>query len=112
MSTKEVHLEAVSNLSATAFIAALDRFIAWRGYYAHLKSDNGINFKGAERELRNMFRAASEFFKDCRSQLQETQLLIQWFFIPPSVSHFGDLWEAGIMQNKSVSQFKTNVRFQ
>jgi len=66
MATKAVHLEAVSDLSTNAFIAALERFVARRGLCAHLKSDNGTNFRGADRELRNLFREASDFFKECR----------------------------------------------
>jgi len=64
MSTKAVHLELVSDLSSTAFIKALRRFVITviRGRCARLYSDNGINFKGAERELRQMLRAASEFY--------------------------------------------------
>jgi len=56
MSTKAVHLKLVSDLSSTAFIKALRRFVAIRGRCARLYSDNGTNFKGAERELRQMFQ--------------------------------------------------------
>jgi len=97
MATKAVHLELVSDLSSTAFIKAL-RFVAIRGRCARLYNDNGNNFKGAERELRQMFRTASEFYERCRSELDKRR--IDWTFISPSAPHFGGLWEAGIKSIK------------
>ncbi|KAM0724647.1 hypothetical protein ACS0PU_009728 [Formica fusca] len=67
MATRAVHLEAVSDLTTASFLAAFKRFVARRGRCARLASDNGTNFRGADRELRDMFDAASEFFKDCRA---------------------------------------------
>jgi len=55
MATKAMHLELVSNLTSEAFIAALRRFIARRGLKDHLYSDNGSNFVGANRELKEIF---------------------------------------------------------
>jgi len=97
-STKAVHLELVSDLSSIAFIKALRRFVAIRGRCVRLYSDNGTNFKGAERELRQMFRAASEFYEGCRSELDKRR--IDWTLIPPSAPHFGGLWEAGVKSTK------------
>ncbi|XP_026317746.1 uncharacterized protein LOC113228607 [Hyposmocoma kahamanoa] len=48
MVTKAVHLELVSDLSATAFIAALRRMAARRGAPRHVYCDNGTNFVGTE----------------------------------------------------------------
>lgn len=47
MSTKVIHLEIVSDLTAAAFIAALRRFCAGRGKVNTLTSNNATNFKGA-----------------------------------------------------------------
>ncbi|KAK9736322.1 hypothetical protein QE152_g12585 [Popillia japonica] len=44
----------IKNLSS--FINALRRFIARRGMVANIYSDNGTNFVGANRELRNLQR--------------------------------------------------------
>jgi len=74
MAIKAVHLELVSDLSSTAFIKALRRFVAIRGRCARLYSDNSTNFKGTERELRQMFRAASEFYEGCRSELDKKRI--------------------------------------
>jgi hypothetical protein len=61
MATKAIHLEWVSNLTSEAFIAALKRFIAGRGLIDHLYSDNGSNFVGANRELKEFFLSLKGF---------------------------------------------------
>jgi len=60
MATKAIHLELVSNLTSEAFIAAMKRFIARRGLIDHLYSDNGSNFVGANRELKEFFKASAQ----------------------------------------------------
>ncbi|KAJ8723413.1 hypothetical protein PYW08_003325 [Mythimna loreyi] len=80
MSTRAVHLEAVSELSTKGFLAAFKRFVARRGRCAELHSDNGTNFVGAARELANNGT--------------------EWHFIPPHAPNFGGLWEAGIKSTK------------
>ena len=54
MSVKAVHIEAVSDLTAEAFLACLRRFIARRGKPKTIFSDRGTNFIGAHRELKNL----------------------------------------------------------
>lgn len=98
MSTKAVHLEPVSDLSTDAFLAAFRRFVARRGHCSRLTSDNGTNFRCADRELRTMFAAATDFFHDCRAHLASDGT--EWRFIPPSAPHFGGLWEAGVRAAK------------
>ena len=44
MTTRAVHIEVVSDQSAEAFSAALNRFVARRGNVKKLYSDNGPNF--------------------------------------------------------------------
>ncbi|XP_033314653.1 uncharacterized protein LOC117213415 [Bombus bifarius] len=51
---KAVHIELVSDLTSEAFIAALRRFIARRGFCVTIYSDNGTNFVGANNELREL----------------------------------------------------------
>lgn len=102
MSTKAIHVELVSDLSTSAFLNALKRFIARRGRCAHIYSDNGSNFKGARNELNALYELINA------SSHQETSRycsdISQWHFIPPYSPHMGGLWEAGI---KSV---KTHLR--
>ena len=49
---RAVHLEVAHSLVADSFIMALRRFQARRGNPVRICSDNGSNFVGAERELR------------------------------------------------------------
>jgi len=56
MTTKAVYLELVSSLTSEVFIGVLKHFIARRGLIDHLYSDNGRNFVGANRELKEIFK--------------------------------------------------------
>jgi hypothetical protein len=64
-------------------------FISRRGQPSEIFSDNGTNFRGAEKEL-----------MDCLQQLDQDKVHnflliyhIQWNFIPPHAPHFGGAWE-------------------
>ena len=54
--TKAVYLELVSELTTSASVAALRRFIGRRGISNTIWSDHGSNFIGAEREIRELLR--------------------------------------------------------
>ncbi|XP_075150529.1 uncharacterized protein LOC142224632 [Haematobia irritans] len=54
---RTVHLELVSNLSTSAFIGALKRFIARRGHCQNIYSDNATNFVGAKNQLSELAEA-------------------------------------------------------
>jgi hypothetical protein len=92
-STKAIHLELVSDLTAANFLNGLKRFIARRGMVANIYSDNATNFVGAQRDLRDVF-LADEFGNIVLRHLAEFN--INWHFIPARSPHFGGLWEAGI----------------
>ncbi|XP_071573006.1 uncharacterized protein [Temnothorax nylanderi] len=94
LSSKAIHLEAVSDLSSASFLAAFRQFIARRSHCRLLLSDNGTNFRGAAKELRANFRAASSFYNTCAASLGNQGT--EWSFIPPGAPHFGGLWEAGV----------------
>ena len=51
MASRAVHLEMAYSLDTSSCIHALRRFISRRGQVAHIRSDNGTNFVGAEQEL-------------------------------------------------------------
>ncbi|CAK1579069.1 unnamed protein product [Parnassius mnemosyne] len=100
MSTKAIHLELVGDLTSDAFIGAFRRFVARRGRCAHIWSDQGRNFVGANRIL------AAEW-AEARLQLEgpiaETLAMdgTEWHFIPAYSPHMGGLWEAGIKSMKN-----------
>lgn len=52
LSIRAIHVEVASSLDTDSFINALRRFTARRGQVSEMRSDNGTNFVGAERELR------------------------------------------------------------
>ncbi|XP_072182239.1 uncharacterized protein [Diadema setosum] len=54
LNTRAVHLELAVDCSTMEFLQVLRRFKSIRGLPARLLSDNGTQFIGAERELREM----------------------------------------------------------
>ncbi len=105
LSVKAVHLVLVSDLTTEAFVAALRRFIARRGYPSLIWSDHGTNFVGAKRELKELQAflysqttctctqgAISEF---CNSHN------IEWRYIPERAPHFSGLWESAVRSTKT-----------
>lgn len=52
MNTKAVHIETVKSLDTDDFLIALMRFVALRGNIRQIRIDNGANYVGAERVLR------------------------------------------------------------
>ena len=100
MASKAVHIELATDLSSEGFLAALRRFISRRGIPAHIYSDNGTNFVGANRELLEIY----DLFKNDKfAQTIEnyaSSQRIQWHFNPPLSPHFGGLWEAAVKSFK------------
>lgn len=95
LSTKAAHLEIVNSLSTEHFLAAFSRFCSRRGTCCEVWSDNGTNFVGANRALRETWE---KIIKDCemRTAIQE----ISWKFIPRHSPTFGGLWEACVKSMK------------
>lgn len=93
-SSKAVHLEIVTSLTTEAFLAALSRFTARRGLCEQLFSDNGTNFVGASRDLREV----QKFLENSKSEIETflAKQRIKWSFNPPRSPHFGGLWEAAV----------------
>jgi len=98
LSTRAVHLEAVSDYTAEAFLAALRRFTSRRGLCRTLWSDCGTNFVGADAKLRQFFSASSLDQRRIGKQLASEG--IRWRFNPPSAPHFGGVREAAVKSLK------------
>lgn len=94
MATKAVHIDIVSDLTASAFLAAFDRFVARRGIPDSVFSDNGTNYVGAARQLKLLFQ------NEGTQNLISTRFPCKWHFNPPAAPHFGGLWEAAIKSVK------------
>ena len=100
LSVKAAHLELVSDLTSSAFIACLRRFVARRGKPSLIMSDNGTNFVGANRELKEF----CQFLEDQKTHQAISEFCsnihITWKFIPERAPHFGGLWEATVKSMK------------
>lgn len=96
MTTRCLHLDLLESLDTDAFLISLRRFIARRGKLFELFSDNGTNFVGGNREIKEAHEAMAPQLKE---QLAEQK--ISFRFIPPSALHFGGIWEREV---KSVKQ--------
>ncbi|XP_052901612.1 uncharacterized protein LOC128309295, partial [Anopheles moucheti] len=96
-----IHIELVSDLTTTAFLAALRRFVARRGKVCELHSDNATTFKGAANELRRLYEMLKTNDEDRRSIVDWcANNEMDWKFIPPRAPHFGGLWEAAVKSAK------------
>ena len=99
-STKAVHLEVVTTQTTEAFLAALKRFTSRRGLPTDFYSDNGGNFRGAARDLEQLYQLlkTDEWQDTLRAFFLENH--INWHFIPERAPHFGGLWEAAVKSAK------------
>ena len=89
LTTRSIHLEVAYNLDISFFTQALRRFVARRGQVTEMVSDNGTNFIGGERELRETIQAwKNEPISDFLLEKG-----ISWSFNPPGASHYGGTWE-------------------
>ncbi|KAJ8704282.1 hypothetical protein PYW08_013006 [Mythimna loreyi] len=99
MVTKAVHLELVSDLTSSAFLAAVHRMPARRGAPRHMYSDNGTNFVGAHRKLQEEYHHLQNVFSD-KLFTEITKLNIEWHFNAPSWPQAGGLWERAVRSLK------------
>ncbi|XP_028405257.1 uncharacterized protein LOC114527763 [Dendronephthya gigantea] len=93
---RAVHLEVAHSLEADSFIMALRRFQARRGNPVRILSDNGTNFVGAERELREALNELDP--KRVADELSARG--VEWKFNPPAAPWFGGAWESLVKSTK------------
>lgn len=99
MATKAIHLEVVSDLTSSAFIAALRRMASRRGTPGHIFSDNGKNFVGANRLLQQEYQEIEKIFNQEFSK-EIVDMKIQWHFNAPLWPSAGGLWESAVKSLK------------
>ncbi len=93
---RAVRIEHLTDLSVDAFLLALTRSTA-RGVRPHtVLSDNGGNFDGANRLLRQLWLALPQ------EELERRQPQIKWKFNPPYASHYGGVFERLIKAAKEA----------
>ena len=98
LATRAIHLEVAQSMDTDSFVNSMRRFIARRGIPEVMRSDNGSNFVGGNKELREAISDWNE------SQIHEflLQRNIKWLFNPPSGSHFGGVWERCIRTVRKI----------
>ena len=89
LATWAVHLEIAGDTSTDSFILALRWFVSRRGPIDIIRSDNGTNFIGAERELRIALKELDQIL--ISSELNRYH--IEWKFNPPASPWMGGVWE-------------------
>ena len=92
LNTRAVHLELAVDYSTMEFIQVLRRFFAVRGQPSLIISDNGTQFVGAERELKEMIRGWDT------EKLRERGM--QWKFATPASPHHNRCAEALVKSGK------------
>ncbi|XP_055623324.1 uncharacterized protein LOC129766751 [Toxorhynchites rutilus septentrionalis] len=86
LTVRAVHLEAVTSLSTDSCKKAIRRFIARRGAPQEIFTDNGTNFVGASRELKEELHKMNTELGDTF-----TDGYTQWRFNPPAAPHMGGM---------------------
>lgn len=98
MTTRAIHIEKADSLDTDSCIAAIRRFVARRGAVKEMRSDNGTNLVGAEKELRKELEGWNQ------AQVNDAMLQkgIKWTFNPPAGSHHGGIWERQIRTVRQI----------
>ena len=86
---RAVHIEVLEDLSSSAFINALRRFVGIRGKVKQFRSDRGTNFVGATDDLH--IDAINVEDEHLQKYLYDTGTT--WIFNTPHSSHMGGVWE-------------------
>ncbi|PIK33170.1 hypothetical protein BSL78_30017 [Apostichopus japonicus] len=102
LASRAVHLEVSHSLDTDSFIHTLRRFINRRGHPQKILSDNGSNFKCAQKELKKNLDA----LKGDKVGRFLAQRGVDWEFNPPGASHMGGIWERMI---RSVRRILVNL---
>ena len=98
LATRAIHLEMAWALDTESFLNCFTRFTSRRGVPSEVTSDNGTNFVGAVKEIRDL---VNQLDSD-RIQQKTTHMFnkVTWNFNPPAAPHFGGVHKAMIKSAK------------
>ena len=97
LTTRSIHLELVNSLETDDFMC-LRRFMNRRGEVSELRCDNGSNFVGAERELKNSIN----IWNEDRITRELAERGCKYVFQPPTASSMSGVWERLVRSVKRV----------
>ena len=97
LTTRAVHVEIFPSMDASSCVLGVERFVSRRGTPAIIWSDNGTNFVGAEKKLREQ---SEKWTINIAVELAHKG--IKWRFNPPSAPHQGGIWERLVRSFKRV----------
>ncbi|XP_070139042.1 uncharacterized protein [Drosophila bipectinata] len=98
LTTRAIHLELAHDLFTDSCVIAIRNFICRRGPVHRLRSDNGKNFVGADREAKRF----AEIFEPERIQSELSSKGIEWIFNCPANPSEGGVWERMVQCVKRV----------
>ncbi|XP_052820244.1 uncharacterized protein LOC128246076 [Mya arenaria] len=96
LASRAVHLEVAYALDTSSFLNAFYRMVSRRGLPVKVLSDNGKNFVGAEKELKQLVK----LFDDKEIIKRTADKGIDWQFNPPLAPHWGGVHEIMIKAAK------------
>ncbi|XP_058840825.1 uncharacterized protein LOC131696295 [Topomyia yanbarensis] len=99
LTVRAVHVEVTHNLTTESCIKCIRRFICRRGSPAEIYSDNGTNFQGAARLLKEQIDQLAVTF---------TCIDTKWIFNPPGTPHMGGAWERMVRSIKTAVELAYN----
>ena len=101
LATRAVFLLPLKDMTTPTLINALIKFHNLFPGLEVVYSDNGTNFKGAEKDIKAAVKAWNN------EQIQESLMLkgIEWKWGPPHCPHFGGVWERLVRSAKRHLKF-------
>lgn len=96
LTIRAIHIEVAHNLDTSSCILCIRNFIARRGTPREIYTDNGTNFKAAEKVLKDQLDQIK--FSNISIKFDKTK----WYFNPPGAPHMGGAWERLIRSVKNV----------
>ena len=98
--SRAVHIEVANSLSTIPFIYSFRRFIALRGPVSVLRSDQGTNFVGARKELREAIQEIDN--EKVREFLLQNDCDFSFRLNSPFASHMGGVCERMIRSVRGI----------
>ena len=106
LTTRAIHIELAGDLSTDSFLLALTRFMSRRGNPTTITSDNGTNFVGAEKEIKENIKK----WNVNKINVKLQNMNVNWKFNPPLSPWMGGAMESMVKITKKALQVVTRDR--